>query len=61
MCSYEFIHKNYTIIRRDRNVIGGGVFVATSDRIISYEIPDLDTESEIIWAGLLFHALNHSI
>ena len=54
MCSYEFIHKNYTIIRRDRNVIGGGVFVATSDRIISYEIPDLDTESERIWTGLLF-------
>ena len=29
-------------------------FVATSDRIISYEIPDLDTDCEIIWAGLHF-------
>ena len=33
---------------------GGGVFVATSDRIIFYEIPDLDTDCEMIWAGLLF-------
>ena len=30
------------------------VFVATSDRIISYEIPDLDTDCEIIWTGLHF-------
>ena len=54
MCSYEFFPKNYTIFRKDRNVNGGGVFVATSDRIISYEIPDLDTDCEIIWAGLHF-------
>ena len=54
MCSYEFFHKNYTIFRTDRNVNRGGVFVATSDRVISYEIPDLDTDCEIIWAGLHF-------
>ena len=54
MCSYEFFPKNYTIFHKDRNVIGGGVFVATSDRIISYEIPDLDTDCDIIWAGLHF-------
>ena len=54
MCSYEFFTKNYTVFRKDRNVNGGGVFVATSDRIISCEIPDLDTDCEIIWAGLHF-------
>ena len=54
MCSYEFFPKNYTIFRKDRNVNGGGVFVATSDIIISYEIPDLDTECVIIWAGIHF-------
>ena len=36
MCSYEFFPKNYTVFRKDRNVIGDGVFVATSHRIISY-------------------------
>ena len=54
MCSYEFFPKNYTVFRKDRNVNGGGVFVATSDRIISYEIPELDTDCEIVWAGLHF-------
>ena len=54
MCSYEFFPKNYAVFRKDSNVNGGGVFVATSDRIISYEIPDLDTDCEIVWAGLHF-------
>ena len=54
MCSYEFFPKNYTVFRKDCNVNGGGVFVATSDRIMSYEIPDLDTDCELIWAGLHF-------
>ena len=54
MCSYEFYPKNYTVFRKDRNVIGGGDFIATSERIISYEIPDLDTDCEIILAGLHF-------
>ena len=54
MCSYELFPKNYAIFRKDRNVNGGGVFVATSDRIISYEIPDIDTDCEIILAGSHF-------
>ena len=45
---------NYTVFHKDRNVNGGGVFVATTDRIISYEIPDLDTDCDMIWAGLHF-------
>ena len=54
MCSYEFFSKNYTVFRRDRNVIGGGVFAVASDRIISYEILDLDADCEMIWAELYF-------
>ena len=54
MCTYEFFNKNCIVIRKYRNVNGGGVFVATSDRIISYEITDLDTDCEMIWAGLHF-------
>ena len=52
---------NYTVFRKDRNVNGGEVFVATSDRIISYEIPDLDTDCEMIWTGLHFSGSNHYI
>ena len=52
MCTYEFFPKSYTVFRKDRNV--NGVFVATADRIISYDIPDLDTDYEMIWAGLHF-------
>ena len=54
MCTYEFFPKNYTIFCKDRNLDGGGVFVSTSDRIISYEITDLDTDCEIIWVLLHF-------
>ena len=61
MCNYEFFHKNYTVFCKDRNVIGGGIFLATSDRIISYEIPDIETDCMKIWAGLQIHTINHSI
>ena len=54
MCAYEFFPNNYTVFHKDRNVNGGGVFAATSDRILSYEIPDLDADCEIVWAGLHF-------
>ena len=39
ICIYKFFPKNYTIFCKDHNIDGGGVFVATSDGIISYEIP----------------------
>ena len=54
ICTYEFFHKTYTIFHKDCNANGGGVFVAKSDRIIHYEVPDLDTDCEMIWAGLHF-------
>ena len=56
--TYKFFPKNYTVFRKDRNVNGGGVFVAASDSRVSYEIPDLDTGCEIIWAGLNFSGSN---
>ena len=54
MCTYGFFPKSYTVFRKDCNVNGGGFFVATSDRIMSYEMPDLDTDCVMIWAGLHF-------
>ena len=53
MCTYEFYPRNYTVFRKDRKVNGGGVFAATCDEI-SYEIPDIDADCEMIWAGLHF-------
>ena len=47
MCTYDNFSKNYTVFRKDRNVNGGGIFVAAYDRIISYDIPDLDTDCEM--------------
>ena len=52
--SYEFFPKNYTVFRKDLNISGGGVFVATSDRIISYVIPVIDADCEMIWARIHF-------
>ena len=54
ICTYEFFPKNYTDIRKDHNVNGGGCFVAMTDGTISYGIPDLDTDCEMILAGLHF-------
>ena len=50
MCTYEFMPKNYTVFRKDHNANRGGVFVATSDKMISYEIPDINTDCEMILA-----------
>ena len=52
MCIYEFFPRNYTVFCNDRNMNGSGVFVATSDRIILYEISDIHTDCEMTWAGL---------
>ena len=54
MHTYEFFPKKYTVFCTDQNANGDGVFVATSDRIISCEILDLDNDCEMNWAGLHF-------
>ena len=61
MCTYEFFPKNYNVLRRDHNVDGVEVYVEITDRITSYEISDLDTDCDIVRAGLHFQALNHCI
>ena len=48
MYAYQLFPMNYAIFREDRNVDEGGVFLTTTDRIITYEISDLDTDCEMI-------------
>ena len=43
-----------TLFRKDSNVNGGKVFIATTDKIISYEIHDIDIDYEMTWTGLHF-------
>ena len=42
----------YTFSRKDRNVNGGSIFGATKDTLISVDLPNLDSNSELIWASL---------
>jgi hypothetical protein len=45
---------NYNIYRKDRtgNKIGGGVLIPINDKYLSSEIPEVDTECEIIWCNI---------
>ena len=45
---------NYNIYRKDRkvNTTGGGVLIAINDKCLSSEIPELDTDCEIIWCKI---------
>ena len=45
---------NYNIYRKDRkgNKTGGGVLIAINDKYLSSEIPELDTDCEIIWCKI---------
>ena len=52
--TYSIFPAGYTVYRKDRDVNGGGVFVATKDTLISVDLPNLDSNSEIIWASLQF-------
>ena len=49
--TYEAFPENYTVYRKDHNINGGGVFVATctKDSIILSEEPTLDSDCEIMW------------
>ena len=42
----------------ERYVNEGGVYVATTNRIICYEISGLDTVCEMIWAEIHFSGPN---
>ena len=41
---------NYNIYRRDRNIHGGGVFIAVSNDYISSNVTIQENNSEIVWA-----------
>jgi hypothetical protein len=40
------------VFRKDRNLNGGGVFIAIKGGLISAAVPEGDTESEITWARI---------
>ena len=48
----EVFPPNVNAIRKDRNINGGGIFVATRSDIISVHQVHLDTEYEIVWVDL---------
>ena len=54
MPSYSLFPDNFTVYRKDRDQHGGGVFVATKDKLISVDISNLDSDCKIIWASLQF-------
>ena len=46
----EVFPPTFNAIRKDSNINGGGVFVATRSDIISvHQVHHLDTECEIVW------------
>ena len=52
----EIFPTNYNVIRKDRNLNGGGVFIATKDCYNVTEVPEGDTEGEIKWARIELEA-----
>ena len=60
--SSEVFPANFTVYRRDRNINGGGVFIAVKDGISSIERGDLQVDGcEILWCQLSFKNKNDSI
>ena len=49
--TYSLFTSNYTIFRKDRDANGGGVFIATRDTLVSSDLPDFDTNCEVILAN----------
>ncbi|XP_072022153.1 uncharacterized protein [Amphiura filiformis] len=54
MATYSIFPDNYAIYRKDRDSNGGGVFIAVRDTLITADIPDLDSNCEVVWASLQF-------
>lgn len=48
----ETFPNNYQIFRKDRNIHGGGVFLAVNNTFIATQQTNLDTDAEIIWAKI---------
>ena len=54
LATYELFPSNYSVCRKDRSKIGGGVFIATKDFLITAEEPDFDVNGEIAWRNIQF-------
>jgi hypothetical protein len=52
MCSSEFFPNEYAVHRKDRDMHGGGVCIAVSDRCVAHSCPDLNTDTESIWVKI---------
>ncbi len=52
--SPEVFPDNFDIIRKDRSIGGGGVFLVVSNKLSMCEEPLLDADAELVWARLQF-------
>ena len=48
----EYFPPTYIVHRKDRNLHGGGVFIAIHNKYISSVVSELDDECEMIWAKM---------
>jgi hypothetical protein len=48
----EVFPSNYTVYRNDRNLNGGGVFVAVKSCFNSSAVPEVESNAEIVWAKI---------
>jgi len=49
----EIFSSSFVVIRKDRCDGSGGVFLAFDNNLPTVEMPELDADAEMIWAG--FH------
>lgn len=54
MQTYSLFPEDYTVLRKDRNEYGGGVFIAIRDTLISINMPELEVDCELLWTCLQF-------
>ena len=47
--TYSFLPPNYTAIRKDRSIHGGGVLIAFRDDIVAEPLTNLNSNCEIVW------------
>ena len=52
IASYSVFPPNFEVFRKDRNVSGGGVFIAVRDDLIANPETSLASEYECIWISI---------
>ncbi|KAL8561535.1 hypothetical protein ACOMHN_057228 [Nucella lapillus] len=50
--SSEVFPEEYNVFRKDRNCLGGGIFILIHKSLTAVEQPELSTYCEILWAKL---------